>query len=313
MILDLTSVYNYTCSYIFYNKKRGFFYRYFFSLPYKILKGILKFYIRNCYKYFIKIKEGDSVQTYIIASLTTYPARINTLHLTLKTIINQSYKPKKIIIWLTLEEFPNQQEDVPTSIKELFKYGVEVIFVEKNLKPHNKYYYAFNKFPHDIIITFDDDVFYLRNTIEHLVHMHKKYPHHICTNICREVGFHGNEFISYRKWKTVISDKFLVSNRYMPLGYAGVLYPPNVFDKRLFDIELISKLSPKADDLWLKACSLLKNTLVVYGGSYFPKPLSLTSIQSTGLHHYNEGEVNANDIQWMNICNNLNITPDTFK
>lgn len=41
----------------------------------------------------------------IIASLTTYGSRINSVDLTLKTILNQTKKADKIILWLAEDEF----------------------------------------------------------------------------------------------------------------------------------------------------------------------------------------------------------------
>ena len=44
----------------------------------------------------------------IIATLTTYPARINCVHLAIKSIMLQTYKPDRIILWLADSQFPNR-------------------------------------------------------------------------------------------------------------------------------------------------------------------------------------------------------------
>ncbi len=310
--MSITNIYNFICEKVFLNSTKGFYTRYILGLPYKILKGFIRFYIKVYYKYFLSINKKCTVESNVIVSLTSYPARMKTLHITLKTIINQTYRPKKIVLWLTNEEFPNQLEDVPNNIKQLSRYNVEIVFVDDNLKPHNKYFYAFKNFPDDTIITFDDDMLYLTNTIEHLIKLKEKYPNYICANMAREIVIKDNDFVVYKKWNTVKTLDFVSSNKYMALGYAGVLYPPSCMKEIIFDKNLIKETCLHADDLWLKACALLSTVKVAYGGKFFPKPFPISGTQETGLKHYNEGEICANDKQWKNICDNLNITPSMF-
>ena len=42
--------------------------------------------------------------------------------------------------------------------------GLEIIFVSDELACHNKYYYAFQQYSDDVIITVDDDVIYDKKT-----------------------------------------------------------------------------------------------------------------------------------------------------
>ncbi|MBQ6972263.1 MAG: hypothetical protein IJP86_07890 [Synergistaceae bacterium] len=43
----------------------------------------------------------------LMVSLTSFPARINTVHKTIHSLMLQDMKPNRIILWLTDEEFPN--------------------------------------------------------------------------------------------------------------------------------------------------------------------------------------------------------------
>ncbi len=58
----------------------------------------------------------------IIVSLTTYGKRINTVHLTIKTLLNQTYTFDKIILWLAEDEFT--LDTIPQELKELQKKEV---------------------------------------------------------------------------------------------------------------------------------------------------------------------------------------------
>ena len=43
----------------------------------------------------------------IVVSLTSFPIRINKLWIVIESILRQDYKPDKIILWLSKEQFPN--------------------------------------------------------------------------------------------------------------------------------------------------------------------------------------------------------------
>jgi hypothetical protein len=49
----------------------------------------------------------------------------------------------------------------------------------------------------------------------------------------------------------------------MPTGVSGVLYPPHSLDGIATDQQQFMKLSPRADDIWLKIASLKRGTLCV--------------------------------------------------
>lgn len=44
----------------------------------------------------------------IVVSLTSYPARIDTVWLTIETLLRQSMKPDELILWLADEQFPSK-------------------------------------------------------------------------------------------------------------------------------------------------------------------------------------------------------------
>ena len=48
----------------------------------------------------------------IIASLTTFPERINTVEKTIKTILNQTLKPDEVVLWLAESQFPKLEEEL---------------------------------------------------------------------------------------------------------------------------------------------------------------------------------------------------------
>ena len=51
----------------------------------------------------------------VIVSLTSYPKRINTVWITIETLLRQSFKPDKIILWLATDQFDGI-ESLPTEL-----------------------------------------------------------------------------------------------------------------------------------------------------------------------------------------------------
>ena len=62
----------------------------------------------------------------IIVTLTSYPERMETIDVVLYSLLDQTLKPDKIVLWLSYEEFPNLEDDVPSNILDMKKYGIEI-------------------------------------------------------------------------------------------------------------------------------------------------------------------------------------------
>lgn len=230
----------------------------------------------------------------IIVSLTSFPKRLPTLWITIDSLFRQETLPDKIILYLTQEEMPGGLDEVPGEISRLAEYGLEIVFAPHNLFAHNKYFYALQRFPEARVITVDDDSYYRKDTVGRLVALSEKYPGAVCANIASMID--PLDFYNYSAWKKTSSahapDKLLVA-----LGFAGVLYPPAVFKRQLFDRELFMQICPKADDLWLKA-NELDMGINVACGDFFPKPVTIKGSQKISLRKFNKGTENGNNRQW---------------
>lgn len=240
----------------------------------------------------------------VIVSLTSFPARINTVWLTIVSLGNQLVKSKKIILYLSLNEFPNKQEDLPASIKNLQKFGLSVEFVKDNLKSHKKYFYSFQAFPEDIIITVDDDLLYPSDTISRLLALSKQFPDEVIANRSSRIVIDNNEISSYTNWEPCFNpacDKYLVA-----IGCGGVLYPTSFRPEVLFNVDLIRQLAPLADDLWLKSVQLLHGVRVVQG-AFFSHPMTIPRTHKSSLMQVNVQSLKLNDRQFKELDNHFNL------
>ena len=274
---------------------------YFFSLHLKHI--IFSFFLQPYYVLMAQNKETKK-EPYnygqIIISLTSYPARINGAYYAICSLLNQSVPANKIILTLIKSEFPLGEKSLPSRILALKAKGLEILWGEENLRPHNKYFYTMQKYPNAIILTADDDILYPSKTIEKLLACYKKFPNAISA-LCTDRLYTDGKVIKPYSQASSCYDVYINQPRYDLLaeGYAGVLYPPSILPQETFNKEKIKELAPYADDLWLKFMELLKNIPVVCASKY-QDPIMIFSSQKTGLFKYNKNQF-GNDKQFSQL------------
>ena len=274
------------------NKMRNFFYNAYLPVCYRM-------YSKNS---FLNIDERSE---YLVASITSFPARIHTLHLTIESLLRQSVKLDKIVVYLEKDKF--ESIEIPFKLNNLKKKGVEIVFVKENLRSHLKYFYAMQTYPDAIVMTFDDDIIYNPRVVETLMTTHRMYPSSVvgtrCTRIlCDEKGV----ILKYMRWK--INDETLSerpSFYCFPSGVGGVLYPPKALAQEAFCCSQIYALCPLADDIWLKTMELLNGTSAVQTKRKF-KLVYIKNLQKgptlVSKNIAQGDQETQNDVQLKNIC-----------
>jgi hypothetical protein len=164
----------------------------------------------------------------IIVSLTTWKKRINIVHKSIEILLNNSFKPDKVILNLAIEEFPKKNLELPKSILRLLKFkNFEIFWVNKNNKVFKKLIPTINRFKKDLIITIDDDYIYPFDLIENVLKNYIKYGYN------RPMSFGSN----YSDWSI---NKSRISSHFGPCSIVKYKF----FNKKLNEIykELIEKL-----------------------------------------------------------------------
>ena len=199
-------------------------------------------------------------------SLTSFPQRINTVWLTIETLLNQkNVQPAKIELWLADEQFPDKR--IPKSLLKQMKRGLEIKYCS-DLKPHKKYYYSFLENRKKIVITVDDDILYPSDFVEKLYNGSKEYPNTVICNWSHKITFDNKGNINkYDLWDPFTNELSMLT---VPIGCCGVLYKPSFFDQELYDIRKIKDISLYTDDLWLKWMEI-KNNIGEMGIAITPK------------------------------------------
>lgn len=237
----------------------------------------------------------------VIVTLTSIASRLATLHLTIRSLLAQSVKPERVVLWL----HHDLKLQVPESLVELQGNVFEIRYVDLNCS-HCKLVHALEAFPDRILVTCDDDLIYDHTWLERLYRDHQRYPDDIISHECRKISYDADEqLLPYKQWpylkQTGVSGMDLLL-----LGYSGVLYPPGSLMQQAVDVELFMQLAPKADDLWFKAMSFLKGTKVRRSTEPEPKPIPVIGSQKVSLLKTNVRE-DGNRIQWQALCDYFNI------
>lgn len=239
----------------------------------------------------LNIRERDKK---IIVSMTSYGQRLNTVHVTIDSILRQTVKPDKIVLCISEAD----HADLPATLKKYEKKNLIEILVCEDLKsPHMKYFFTMQKYPDDIVITVDDDVIYRTDLIEKLYSSYQLYPD--CVSALRVHRIRLNEegeIRPYKKWKLRSSEYVLVPRHdYFATGVGGVLYPPHLLHEDMFRLDIIRETCLKADDVWLKFMELLNDVKVVLADSN--KALEyIENTQEGGLFNKNV-DCDQNDVQ----------------
>ena len=140
----------------------------------------------------------------VIVSLTSYKPRINDVKYTIYSLLNQTFPPDKLILWLDEDSFPQREENLPPDLLKLRNFGLTIDWCE-NLRPYKKLIPALKKFPDDIIVTADDDIFYRSDWLKILYDEHLKNPDCVIAHRAHRIRFdtQGNIF-PYRLWNSEI-------------------------------------------------------------------------------------------------------------
>ncbi len=237
----------------------------------------------------------------LIVSLTTFPARINKVHLTIETILRQSKKPDLIILWLSGQQFESL-ESLPKNLLDLQKRGLIIRFVDEDIRSYKKFYYTLREYQHDDVITIDDDLFYRSDMIESLLLKAEHHPSSIIANYAHRIKYDKGDVIPYDEWE---NNQTLKDGQGYDLFFGsggGTLFRPGLLNPLVLSKEDFLSVCPFADDIWLNAMCRVNDTDVVktsYCSLLLPVISRSTTLTSTNV---NDGFNDRQLWQVRNFC-----------
>jgi len=216
----------------------------------------------------------------LVVSLTTYARRLDQVYLAVESLMQQTRKAGRIVLWLG-EDLKSVR--LPAALASQQARGLEVRYT-RDLGPHTKLLPALDAFPEAVIVTADDDRLYDVNMLDRLVRAHELWPKAVIAN-------QAVRLVSAGEWSRVLeTGSGQPSRLLLPLGVNGVLYPPGALDGEVRNEEAFRRLCPTADDIWFKAMGLKAGTECVRVATVSPTgddSLENESVQDTALKTHN--------------------------
>ena len=222
----------------------------------------------------------------VIASLTTFPERINTVKETIKSLLVQTTKPDELVLWLADSQFPQKESELPEDLLELKDYGLTIKWCE-DIRSFKKLIPALIDYPDDIIITFDDDIYYPENVIELLYDSYLENPDCIHANRGRRIELKNNKIIAKSAAEVYWTKYKDCTYKNSITGCGGVLYPPNSLDKRVFDKKEFQSILKTQDDVWFWTMAVLKGTKIKRVANFDIQLPTVENTQQFGLSKIN--------------------------
>lgn len=183
----------------------------------------------------------------LVVSLTSYPPRFHTLHLTLKTLLSQSSEPDLVILWV----HNNDYIKIPQTVLKLQGPKFEIKLTDKKIRSYTKIIPSLEIFSDSFIATADDDSYYDYDWLHQLIIWYDPNKKEIIGHRGHRMTFNSkNEINPYIKWKWCIGGT-ATGLDVLLTGVGGILYPPTFQSKEILNSELFMDLCPTTDDIWL--------------------------------------------------------------
>lgn len=215
-----------------------------------------------------------------IVSMTTIPKRKERLTDNLPSLLNQSFKYDKLVINID-DNLSEEDYKWYESLKEKDN-RIEINKCESRWRSCNKLLPTIKKYPEDVVITVDDDIYYPVDTIKLLVETYEKNKDCIITHEINPISF--NRDMTYVSYENAY-DVMLLQREWGKYFSNCCLFPPHVFDgSDLFDFDKMMECTNGThDELWFWVQSTI-NGVQCIGLNY------VRSFAPEMLKQYEEGE-----------------------
>jgi hypothetical protein len=187
----------------------------------------------------------------IVVSLTTTPYRIDNIGPILETLYAQNVKISKIFLSVP---YVFKRDNIEYKIPQWLLDDKRITLIRSaDYGPATKILGLLKEIAlpaNTIIITVDDDMYYPSNLVLHLAYAAKQYPHDVIVNL-------GGD-INYDAMGNIVQLNHGLKLNYQPrayvdvlLGYAGVAYRSDFFDKDIFALDTAPAECFMHDDLYI--------------------------------------------------------------
>jgi hypothetical protein len=253
---------------------------------YPFLRFLYQTYWETYYRLLSRFRRASGVsagerEMPVVVSLTTIPERLHKVHLSIESLFLQSVKPDRVILWVS---DGLREEDITPALNRQRRRGLEIRFC-RDVGPLTKIIHALREYHGTgIIVTADDDHFYMKNWLRQLYQAYVENPECIhCHRAYQMKREEGGGLLRYDDWELIEIGSRGPSLSLFPTGVGGVLYPPGSLDEAVHDEDLFLRLCPTADDIWLKAMSLRRGTACMRSGDFSGRAIQIRGVEGKAL------------------------------
>lgn len=245
----------------------------------------------------VRSAECHGLDAPLIVTLTSYPPRFPTLGATLRSLLDQTVRADRTILWVAEAD----EGQLPDDVRALTASGLEIRTC-RDTRSYKKLIPALQTFPGAWFATADDDVYYrpdwLKGLVSSALQHGKVVVAHRAHLACLDPDGH---LLPYRSWPQDTQLRRSQDNerRIFPTGVGGVLYPPGAFADAVLDEEAFTTHCPYGDDIWFFWMARMAGTNQVKTPAQF-QLLSWPDSQEVSLFHENNLN-DRNDLQIRNM------------
>ena len=161
----------------------------------------------------------------IFVTMTSWKKRIENVMPTIRSILENTLTPNKIYINLSVEEFPNKENDLPQDLVRFVNVNKSIVinWVEgKNTKTMKKIFPILKYLnDDDIIIDTDDDILFPKDLIKSRISDFNKYDRKYCISSkqAKSINFNGEMYVMattsvftkkmLNNWDKVVNDTII--------------------------------------------------------------------------------------------------------
>lgn len=231
----------------------------------------------------------------VIVSLTSFPGRFPLLHLTLMSLLCQTVRPDRVVLWVD-EKFADQ---LPAKVRSLEAHGLSIRTWPDEIRSYMKILPTLAQWPDATIATADDDICYWPTWLEELLTASARSPGSVvCHRAHRIIHDDQGRMRPYREWHWGVGAPAQGADLFFT-GVGGVLYPTGALARCAAEGDRYKALAPHGDDIWLNWMTRLQGFDVVTTGRGRNLVAWLGS-QRSGLYRHNvRGNGNDGALQRM--------------
>lgn len=193
----------------------------------------------------IAMGQPHGLPTPLVVSLTSYPRRFGTLHHTLRALLTQTVRPDRVVLWLA----HGDDAALPPAVTALRDHGLEIACCD-DLRSYNKIIPSLRAWPEAHIVTADDDVYYRADWLERLVAAAQAGAPVACHRAHRITLDALDQPQCYKDWAGNIAAPETGPLVFLT-GVMGVIYAPGALHSDVLRQDLLTRLCPAGDDIWL--------------------------------------------------------------